>query len=155
MATLRDKERREIVQRLACFETPTEVAEWASQEFEKDITANQVWHYDPTRSEDTSLKWRELFQETRKQFLNDLDTIPLSHRAVRLRKLNKYVRRLEQAGDIETAAQIVKQAAREVGGAFTNKSEMDVTSDGEPVTEVRLQVVETEADEFEQETRHD
>lgn len=40
-------------------------------------------------------------------------------------------------------------------GAFNHKKEMDVTSDGEPVTEVRLQVVETEADEFEQETRHD
>lgn len=40
-------------------------------------------------------------------------------------------------------------------GAFNHKKEMDVTSDGEPVTEVRLQVVETEAEEFEQETRHE
>ncbi|WVM02638.1 hypothetical protein, partial [Salinibacter phage 7_3] len=53
MARLRDTERREIVQRLACFESPSEVVEYVSEAFDKDVTVRQVCHYDPTRSEET------------------------------------------------------------------------------------------------------
>jgi hypothetical protein len=125
MASLRDSERREIVQRLACFESPTEVAEWASAEFEKDVTPNQVHHYDPTRAEDTADKWEELFQETREAFLNDLDTIPLSHRAVRLRELTTLYERAKEQEEVEKAARMLKQAAKEVGDKFTNRQEVD------------------------------
>jgi len=120
MASLRDSERREIVQRLACFESPPEVAEWASEEFEKDVTRNQVHHYDPTRSDETAEKWEELFQETREAFLNDLDTIPLSHRAVRLRELTNLYERAKEQEEVEKAARMLKQAAKEVGEKFTN-----------------------------------
>ena len=119
MATLTDTERREIVQRLACFESPPEVAEWASQAFEKDVTPNQVHHYNPMRSEETAQKWVELFHDTRDAFLNDLDTIPLSHRAVRLRELQHLYDRVKDE-DEERAARMIKQAAKEVGGKFTN-----------------------------------
>jgi len=125
MASLRDSERREIVQRLACFESPTEVAEWASAEFEKDVTPNQVHHYDPTRAKDTADKWEELFQETREAFLNDLDTIPLSHRAVRLRELTDLYERAKEQEEVEKAARMLKQAAKEVGDKFTNRQEVD------------------------------
>jgi len=125
MASLRDPERREIVQRLACFESPTEVAEWASAEFEKDVTPNQVHHYDPTRAKDTADKWEELFQETREAFLNDLDTIALSHRAVRLRELTTLYERAKEQDNNEKAARMLKQAAKEVGDKFTNRQEVD------------------------------
>jgi hypothetical protein len=120
MASLRDSERREIVRRLACFESPPEVAEWASEEFEKDVTRNQVHHYDPTRSDETAEKWEELFQETREAFLSDLDTIPLSHQAVRLRELTDLYERAKEQEEIEKAARMLKQAAKESGGKFTN-----------------------------------
>ena len=128
MATLNDTERREIVQRLACFESPPEVAEWASEAFDKDVTPNQVHHYNPTRCEETAQKWVELFQETRDAFLNDLDTIPLSHQAVRLRELQRLYDRVKDQ-DEERAARMIKQAAKEVGGKFTNleRREHDVT----------------------------
>jgi hypothetical protein len=132
MATLRDTERKEIVQRLACFETPTAVAEWASEEYEKDITPNQVHHYDPTRCDETAEKWTELFQETRKAFLNDLDTIPLSHRAVRLRELTTLYERAKEDEQLQEAARMLKQAAKEVGGAFTNETELS-GKDGGPI----------------------
>jgi len=125
MASLRDSERREIVQRLACFESPPEVAEWASEEFEKDVTRNQVHHYDPTRSDETAEKWEELFQETREEFLSDLDTIPLSHRAVRLRELTDLYKRAKEQEEVEKAARMLKQAAKEVGDKFTNRQEVD------------------------------
>ena len=154
MASLRDSERREIVQRLACFESPPEVAEWASEEFGKDVETNQVHHYDPTRSDETAEKWRKLFQETRREFLEDLDAIPLSHRAVRLRELQKLYDKAKSAEEIEEAARLLKQAAKEVGGRFTNRTEI-TGKDGDPIESVNLNVIHTDAEEFEQETRTD
>ncbi|WVL99747.1 hypothetical protein [Salinibacter phage 7_11] len=120
MARLRDTERREIVQRLACFESPSEVVEYVSEAFDKDVTVRQVCHYDPTRSEETAEKWKRLFEETRESFLSDLDTIPLSHRAVRLRELTDLYERAKEQEEIEKAARMLKQAAKESGGKFTN-----------------------------------
>ena len=124
MASLRDHERREIVQRLAAFETPTEVAEWASEEYEKDVTVNQVCHYDPTRTDDTAPKWEELFRETRKAFLSDLDTLRLSHRAVRVRELTDLYEKAKK-DDRDEAARLLRQVAKEVGGKFTNESRVE------------------------------
>jgi hypothetical protein len=120
MASLRDTERRKIVQRLAAFESPTAVAEWASEAFDKDVSRQQVKHYDPTRAKDTADKWTELFEKTREAFLNDLDTIPLSHRAVRLRELTNLYERAKEQEEVEKAARMLKQAAKEVGEKFTN-----------------------------------
>ena len=76
MARLTEPEKREVVQRLAAFETPTEVAEWGSEQFEKDLSHEQVAYYDPTRGSRHAPKWEELFRKAREQFLGDLDTIP-------------------------------------------------------------------------------
>jgi len=134
MARLRDTERREIVQRLACFESPSEVVEYVSEAFDKDVTVRQVCHYDPTRSEETAEKWKRLFEETREAFLNDLDTIPLSHRAVRLRELTDLYERAKEQEEVEKAARMLKQAAKEVGEAFTNRQQIE--QDGDMTVEV-------------------
>ena len=123
MAQLKDSERQKIVRRLACFESPTEVVEWAEEELGKDLNRRQVWHYDPTRSDETAQKWEKLFKKTREAFLSDLDTIPLSHRAVRLRELQRLYDRLKDEDETE-AARLLKQAAKEVGEKFTNKEEV-------------------------------
>ena len=120
MSSLTDSDRRKVVQRLAAFETPTEVVEWAYEELSKDLSVQQVCYYDPTRSGETSQKWRKLFKEARREFLDDLDTIPLSHRAVRLRELTDLYEKAKEAGEVEKAARMLKQAAKEVGEKFTN-----------------------------------
>jgi len=120
MARLTDTERKEIVRRLACFESPSEVKEWASTELEKDLSLEQIAHYDPTRRDRAGQKWRDLFHETREAFLSDLDTIPLSHRAVRLRELTDLYERAKEQEEVEKAARMLKQAAKEVGDKFTN-----------------------------------
>jgi hypothetical protein len=133
MATLTDTERRKIVKRLACFESPPEVAEWAVEAFGKDVTVGQIHHYDPTRCDDTAQKWTQLFQDTREAFLSDLETIPLSHRAVRLRELQRLYDRLKD-GDETEAARLLKQAAKEMGDKFTNVERREHSGpDGDPV----------------------
>jgi hypothetical protein len=153
MAALTDKEKRKVVQRLACFEAPAEVVEWAADELEKDLSVQQVCYYDPNRSGDTSGRWRQLFKETRRSFLEDFDGLDLSHTAVRVQELTDLYEAARQSGDIDRAAQLLRQIAKEVGGKFTNKRAVDVTSTGERVTGFDLNVVHTDAEAFEQEVR--
>jgi len=120
MARLTTPEKRQVVQRLAAFETPTEVVQWAAEDLEKQLSHEQVSYYDPTRGSRHSPKWEELFYEAREEFLNDLDTIPLSHRAVRLRELTDLYERAKEQEEVEKAARMLKQAAKEVGEKFTN-----------------------------------
>jgi hypothetical protein len=124
MARLNDTERKEVVRRLACFESPTAVKEWASEELDKDLSIEQIAHYDPTRRDTTAEKWEVLFKRTREDFLSDLDNIPLSHRAVRLRELQRLYDRLKDEDEME-AARLLKQAAKEVGDKFTNRQELE------------------------------
>jgi len=125
MARLTTPEKREVVQRLAAFETPAEVVQWAAEHLEKELSHEQVSYYDPTRGSRHSPKWEELFYEAREEFLNDLDTIPLSHRAVRLRELTDLYERAKEQEEVEKAARMLKQAAKEVGDKFTNRQEVD------------------------------
>jgi len=124
MARLNDTERKEIVRRLACFESPTAVKEWASEDLGKDLSLEQIAHYDPTRRDTAGEKWETLFKRTREEFLSDLDTIPLSHRAVRLQELQRLYDRLKDEDETE-AARLLKQAAKEVGEKFTNRQEVE------------------------------
>ena len=125
-AKLDDRARTFVVQSLACFDAPTSVSAAVRKEFGFEITPQSVEAYDPTKRAGWNLapKWRALFAETRKVFLEDTATIGISHRAVRLRALNRMADRAEGAGNMFLAAQLHKQAAEEMGNAFTNRREL-------------------------------
>jgi hypothetical protein len=82
--------------------------------------------YDPTKRAGSNLaeKWKLLFEETRKTFLEDTATIAISHRAVRLRALQRMADKAENQGNMVLAASLMKQAAEEVGNAYTNRREL-------------------------------
>lgn len=130
MASLADSERREIVQRLACYETPTEVADWASEEFGKDLSRQQVNHYDPTRSDKTGEKWRELFWSTRERFNNDAERVAIAQKLWRLRELQDIA--TDDATSVEDRLSALEQAAKEMGGDYTNEQKLEHSGpDGE------------------------
>jgi len=58
----------------------------------------------------------------------------LSHRAVRLRELTDLYERAKEQDNNEKAARMLKQAAKEVGEAFTNRQQIE--QDGEMTVEV-------------------
>ncbi|MQU78405.1 hypothetical protein FB009_109178 [Sinorhizobium medicae] len=123
---LKDDVKTFIVQSLACFDTPSIVVEAVRKEFGKTITRQSVEGYDPTKKAGTNLaeKWKLLFEETRKTFLEDTATIAISHRAVRLRALQRMAEKAETQGNMVLAASLMKQAAEEVGNAYTNRREL-------------------------------
>ncbi|WJR66966.1 DUF2280 domain-containing protein [Neorhizobium sp. CSC1952] len=115
-----------IVQSLACFDTPSVVVEAVRKEFGETITRQSVEGYDPTKKAGSNIadKWRALFEETRKTFLEDTASIAISHRAVRLRALQRMADKAETMGNMGLAASLYKQAAEESGGVYTNRREL-------------------------------
>lgn len=132
---LTDEARTFVVQSLAMFDAPSAVAAAVRKEFALEITPQSVEGYDPTKRAGAKLsdKWKALFEETRKTFLEDTSRIGISHRAVRLRALHRMAEKAEGQGNVGLAAQLHKQAAEEMGNAYTNKREL-TGKDGDPLT---------------------
>lgn len=139
MAKLTDPVKMAIVQALACFDTPSEVAAAVKEEFGISITRQQVAAYDPTKATCKGLakKLRAVFEETRKAFLNDVATIPIAQQAFRLRALQREFERAKSRGNSALAAQLLEQAAKELGGAFTNRRELTGQGGG-PIQQANL-----------------
>lgn len=123
MATLTEDAKRHIVQALACFDTPTQVAESVKEEFGIEVPRNQVAQYDPTKvsGRQISKKWRTLFEDTRKRFRDEVAEIPIASRAFRLRRLEKNLDRADRMRNIMLSNQVLEQAAKEVGDGFVNR----------------------------------
>jgi hypothetical protein len=134
MAALTDDVKAFVVQALACFDTPTQVANAVKEEFGLEITRMQVSTYDPTKfmGRNLSKKWREIFEATRKAFLEDQASIPIANQNFRLRALNNLYQNAATRGNAALAAQLLEQAAKESGGSFTNRREM-TGRDGAPL----------------------
>jgi hypothetical protein len=134
MAALTDGVKAFVVQALACFDTPTQVANAVKEEFGLEITRMQVSTYDPTKfmGRNLSKKWREIFDATRKAFLNDQASIPIANQNFRLRALDRLYQNAASRGNAALAAQLLEQAAKESGGSFTNRREM-TGKDGAPL----------------------
>ncbi|RVO08206.1 DUF2280 domain-containing protein [Sinorhizobium meliloti] len=125
-AKLSDEVKTYIVQALACFDSPSVVAAAVKKEFGVDVSRQLVESHDPNKKAASGLapKWRLLFEETRKTFLEDTASIAISHRAVRLRALQRMAEKAETQGNMVLAASLMKQAAEEVGNAYTNRREL-------------------------------
>jgi hypothetical protein len=133
-AKLTDEVKTYVVQALACFDSPSIAAASVKKEFGVDISRQLVETYDPTKKAGSNLsdKWRLLFEKTRKSFLEDTASIAISHRAVRLRTLQRMAEKAEDRGNMVLVSSLLKQAAEEVGNAYTNKREI-TGKDGEPI----------------------
>ena len=124
MATLNKKQKLFIVRSLAVFNTPQETVVLVKEEFNIDVTRQQVETYDPTKraGKDLSVEFKSEFDATRKDFLDKPETIPIANLAVRLQRLeNQYQKHSKNR---VAALNILKQAAEDMGGKYTNKTEI-------------------------------
>ena len=134
MAALKDEVKLAIVQALACFDTPSQVVDQVKQEFGLALARQQVAGYDPTKPSGKKLskKLLEVFQATRQKFLDDVSTIPISNQSYRLRVLQRNLERADQRGNAAMVSTLLEQAAKELGGAFTNRREL-TGKNGQPL----------------------
>ena len=129
MPRLTVTQQRFLVRSLASFVTASEVAKAAKDQFGLELAAGHIARYDPTNvaGADLSKDLKALFHATRKQFVEDVDSIPIAHRGYRLRRLQQIVDTNKSPSVIRAT---MEQAAKEMGGAFTNKTVSEVTVDG-------------------------
>ena len=93
------------------------------EEFRIDITRQAVEAYNPTRviGKNLSAKLREHFYKVREAFRRDIDEIPIASKAVRLRLLNQMVFDSMDNKAYREAAELLEQAAKEVGGVYIGR----------------------------------
>ncbi|WP_238866475.1 DUF2280 domain-containing protein [Achromobacter xylosoxidans] len=145
MAKLTDAHKHFIVQALACWDRPSQVSEAVKEEFGMDVPRMQIAQYDPTKvaGKDLAKKWRDLFEATRKRFREEVAEIPIADQAFRLRQLDRIYDKHISRGNVIGAAGVLEQAAKEVGGAFTNKRE-HTGAGGGPIEQKTVVVDERE-----------
>lgn len=140
MAALKGEVKAFIVQSLACFDTPSQVVEAVKKEFGLTITRQQVESHDPTKANGKGLaqKWVDMFNATRDRFQNEISDIPIANKAYRLRALDRMATKTEGMKNFALASQLIEQAAKEVGDAYTNKHKFEHSGPNggaiEPVT---------------------
>lgn len=134
MAQLTEPVKLAITQALACFDTPTQVADFVKEEFGIVITRQQASQYDATKTTGKSMskKLRAVFEATRAAFLESTADIPIAQQSYRLRVLQRMLTKAEKQGNMAMVSQLLEQAAKESGGAFTNKREL-TGKDGRPL----------------------
>ena len=132
MAALKEPVKIFIVQALACRDTPQEVADQVYQEFGLKIDRKQCQLYDPTKQagKNLSKKFVELFHETRKKFDEGLIDIPITQKYYRMRQYQKHLEK--NSRNTVMSMSIMKQAAQDLGGQFTNRQEI-TGANGDPI----------------------
>lgn len=127
MAALKGEVKAFIVQSLACFDTPSQVVESVKKEFGLTIPRQQVESHDPTKANGRGLaqKWVDMFNATRERFQNEISDIPIANKAYRLRVLDRMATRAEGMKNLALTAELIEQAAKECGDAYTNKHKFE------------------------------
>ena len=139
MAALKEPVKIFIVQALACRDTPQEVAEQVLQEFGVKVDRKQCQSYDPTKAagKNLSKKFINLFNETREKFDAGMIDIPITQKYYRLKQYQKHLEK--NARNTVMSLNIMKQAAQDLGGQFTNRQEI-TGKDGKPIETVNSNV---------------
>jgi hypothetical protein len=128
-----------IIQRLARYDTPTQVAKGVKDDFGIEVTRQRVHYYDPTSRMGAGLpqELKALFEATREKFLKDPPKSPIASSTYRLAVLQRALELAETRGQLPEVRAALEAAAKEVGGAFTNKLKHEHTGkDGGPIESV-------------------
>ena len=135
MAALTEDLKVFIVQALACFDSPTLVAQSVKDLYGVLVDRRQVESYDPTKKAGKTVakKLRAIFEETRETFLKETAAVPVAKQVYRLRVLQRALDRAEKRGNDAMVLQILETAAKESGGVFTNRRELTGKGGG-PIT---------------------
>jgi hypothetical protein len=132
-----------VITQLATFETLTAVREGLKQEFGVDISLPALMHYQPPHAK-LKKAFKDLFDETRKQFLEDTAAIPIANKAFRLKQLDRLLQRQIKLSDVKQNTvemrATLEQAAKESGNQFTNRTE-HTAADGKALIPAGTNVV--------------
>lgn len=114
--------KRRIVEHLACYNSPAETARLVNEEFGVALTPRHVRAYDPTSFQFAGARrWLGYYDVVRARFHAEIDVTPIRYRAFRLAKLQSMLDRALEREQFKLAAQILEQAAKEMGGIYVRQ----------------------------------
>lgn len=132
MAKLRTEVQRFIVCELARWRPPSAIVRDVRELFKVEVSRQQVHHYHPDHGQPAE-QWAELFQATRKAVTDALAAHGVALQGFRFQELQRLYDRAEQAGNVALAADLLRQAAMEAGGRFTNVQKVGGDASGDPL----------------------
>ena len=105
-----------ILNQLAAFRLPSEVAEAVRAEFGVEVSIARVCYYDPNSVAGSKLgaKWKEIFEAARTKFLEELERLPMAHRSVRLDRLDSLYHKSLESKNLKGALTAVSIAQKEM-----------------------------------------
>lgn len=138
MARITKKVKLFIVRMLAEFETPTQTSKTVREIFKVDVTPQQCEAYDPTKrtGQDLSQELRDKFFEYRRIANQELEAIPIANMRYRLQLLQGLVDK--HPDNPVLIPKWAEQAAKEMGGLYTNRQEI-TGANGGPVETIQSQ----------------
>lgn len=126
MPSLNDEHKLFIVQQLAMFERPQAVCDLVKENFGLEIERSHVFYYELSNPK-LPPKWKEIFENTRKNFLENVSDIPIANKSFRLRELDRLYQKQKSSKveNVVEARATLEQAAKESGDVFTNKQKVE------------------------------
>lgn len=134
MAKLSSLHKTLIVQRLATFVSDKEIIE-ELRTFGVEVDYAQIAYYNPqTAGSRLGKEWVQLFDETRKRFIDDTSSIAISHRAYRLQELDRLYKKSKTSPreNVPLSKEIIVEAEKISGNSYTNRREL-TGKDGKPL----------------------
>lgn len=141
MARLTEPQKRFLVRRIACFVPVKQIRAEFKEEFKLALTDQQVSDYNPETAHgqaSLSKDLKNLFEEERARYISDEESVPIAHRAYRLRRkqavldrIDEYHRLLPEKAvglhaDLDKLEKaILIQAAQERGGMLERPKQGD------------------------------
>ena len=133
MADLTDQQKTEIVLAHARFMSPSDIVVMLREEHDVESDTAQVVRYNPTKAcYEGGERWRPIFEEARKAFLHEIAAVPVAHQAYRLNLLQEGIDGARKAKNWALVASLAEQAAREIGGIYTNQRNLRVEDNARP-----------------------
>lgn len=127
MALLTEEQKTMIVLGHARFMRPAEIILMLREEFEIEADRFQVTKLNPERTcYEGGNQWRDLFEQARKQHIEDTATVPIANQGYRLNTLQEGVNAAKKAKNWPLVAQLLEQAAKETGGLLTNQRDVRI-----------------------------
>lgn len=128
MKQLPEDIKKRIVEHLACFRTPADVADLIAEEFHVTLTPRHIRAYDPASFQfAASYRWLEYHAFVRDRYREEIGQIAIAHRRYRLAQLQAIIDAAHEVLDkgedglLEACEQIrkaVETAAKEVGDFY-------------------------------------
>jgi hypothetical protein len=132
---LTDEQKIYVVERLAAYDGLTAIARGLKEKFGITISPTGVSHYNPERSLDLAQRWKDLFAETRKAYIDSTADIGFTNKPARLRRREAMMHKAWAAGQYELANEILDSIAKETGDPLGDKRRHEHSrSRGAPLT---------------------